>query len=152
MSRPRHPGGAVVSAVAAGGALGTLARWWLVDLVPASDSPVAGWVALGLVNLSGSFLLGALAGYSSRRSLPPWLVAGLGIGVLGAYTSLSSVVLAAAVVSAVGVSRYIETGSPGPGTMALGLIGTALALMAGAALGTATAAAGLWAGGWRAGS
>jgi fluoride exporter len=149
VTRPRHPGWAVVSAVAVGGAVGTLVRWGLVDLVAASDNPVAGWVTLGLVNLSGSFLLGMLAGLSSRLSLPVWLVAGLGVGALGAYTSLSAVVLAATTTTALGLAGFIQTGAPGVGSLVTGLVGTALALMAGAALGTASGAAGLWAGGWR---
>lgn len=148
MERPRHPGWAVVGAVAAGGALGTLLRWLLVAPTPETGSPVAGWISLGLVNLSGSFLLGLLAGISSRRTLPRWLVAGLGVGVLGAYTSLSAVVVAASVAPAFGVTGFIQTGSPGGITLVAGLAGTLLALAAGATLGTACAAAGLCLGGW----
>ncbi|MFB9069738.1 CrcB family protein [Citricoccus parietis] len=148
MGRPRHPGWAVVGAVAAGGALGTLLRWLLVAPAPEAGSPLAGWISLGLVNLSGSFLLGLLAGVSSRRTLPRWLVAGLGVGVLGAYTSLSAVVLAASVAPAFGVTGFIQTGSPGGIALVAGLAGTLLALAAGATLGTACAAAGLRLGGW----
>ena len=148
MERPRHPGWAVVGAVAAGGAIGTLLRWLLVAPVPESGSPVAGWITLGLVNLSGSFLLGLVAGISSRRTLPRWLVAGLGVGMLGAYTSLSAVVLAASVAPAFGVTGFIQTGSPSGFTLVAGLAGTLLALAAGATLGTACAAAGLRLGGW----
>ncbi|MGW9549813.1 CrcB family protein [Citricoccus zhacaiensis] len=148
MERPRHPGWAVVGTVAAGGALGTLLRWLLVAPAPETGSPVAGWISLGLVNLSGSLLLGLLAGISSRRSLPRWLVAGLGVGVLGAYTSLSAVVLAASVATAFGLTGFIQTGSPGGIVLVTGLAGTLLALAAGATLGTACAAAGLRLGGW----
>ncbi|NUL43707.1 CrcB family protein [Cellulosimicrobium funkei] len=151
MERPRHLGWAVVGAVAAGGATGTLLRWLLVAPVPDSGSPVAQWISLGLVNLTGSFLLGLLAGISSRRALPRWLVAGLGVGVLGAYTSLSAVVLAASVAPAMGVIGFIQTGSPGGITFVAGLAGTLLALAAGAALGTACAALGLRLGGWSSG-
>ncbi|WP_313817004.1 CrcB family protein [Citricoccus sp.] len=148
MGRARHPGWAVVGAVAAGGALGTLLRWLLVLPAPETGSPVAGWISLGLVNLSGSFLLGLLAGISSRRALPRWLVAGLGVGVLGSYTSLSAVVLAASMAPAFGVMGFIQTGSPGGILLVAGLVGTFLALAAGATLGTACAAAGLRLGGW----
>ncbi|GAA1118231.1 CrcB family protein [Citricoccus alkalitolerans] len=151
MERSRHPGWAVVGAVAAGGAIGTLLRWLLVAPVPESGSPVAGWISLGLVNLTGSFLLGLLAAISSRRTLPRWLVAGLGVGVLGAYTSLSAVVLAATVAPAFGITGFIQTGSPGGITLIAALTGTLLALAAGAALGTACAAAGLRLGGWSSG-
>ncbi|MFC7402790.1 CrcB family protein [Citricoccus sp. GCM10030269] len=146
MARPRTspaeaPGWPVVLAVAAGGAVGSLARWWLTGMPGpmASDaSPLLGWLVLGLVNLSGSFLLGALGGWSSRRSAPRWLVSGLGVGVLGSYTSLSAVVLAASVAMAPGVDGSIA-----------GAVLALLALVVGAALGTAAAAAGLWAAGWR---
>lgn len=148
MERARHPGWAVVGAVAAGGALGTLLRWVLVLPAPESGSPVAGWISLGLVNLSGAFLLGLLAGISARRTLPRWVVAGLGVGVLGSYTSLSAVVLAASVAPAFGVMGFIQTGTPGGITLVAGLVGTLLALAAGATLGTVCAAAGLRLGGW----
>ncbi|NUL48217.1 hypothetical protein F7P69_23855 [Cellulosimicrobium funkei] len=146
---PRHPGWSVVGAVAAGGALGTLLRWLLVAPAPESGTPVAQWVSLGIVNLSGSLLLGLLLGIASRRELPRWLVAGLGTGVLGAYTSLSAVVLAASVAPVAGLGEFIRTGSPGGWPLVAGLAGTLLALAAGAALGTMAAAAGLRLGGFR---
>lgn len=147
---PRHPGWAVVGAVAAGGALGTLLRWALVAPAPESGTPVAQWITLGLVNLSGSFLLGILSAIGFRNRLPRWLTTGLGTGALGAYTSLSAVVLAAAVAPAMGVDDFIQTGSPGGWLLVAGLAGTLLALVAGAALGTMAAAAGLHLGGFRA--
>lgn len=148
---PRHPGWTVVGAVAAGGAIGTLLRWLLVAPAPESGSPLAHWVTLGAVNLSGSLLLGLLWAVTSRRDLPPWLVTGLGTGVLGAYTSLSAVVLAASVAPAIGLGDFIRTGSPGGWLLMAGLGGTLLALAAGAALGTMAAAAGLRLGGYRPG-
>lgn len=146
----RHPGWAVVGAVAAGGAVGTLLRWALVAPAPESGTPVAQWITLGLVNLSGSFLLGVLTGAGSRSRLPRWLTAGLSTGVLGAYTSLSAVVLAASAAPAMGLGDFIQTGSPGGWLLVAGLAGTLLALAAGAALGTMAAAAGLHLGGFRA--
>ncbi|MEV4902283.1 CrcB family protein [Citricoccus sp. NPDC055426] len=147
---PRHPGWPVVGAVAVGGVLGTLLRWALVAPAPESGTPVAQWITLGLVNLSGAFLLGVLSGIGFRSRLPRWLLVGLGTGVLGSYTSLSAVVLAAAVAPAVGVADFIQTGSPGGWLLVAGLAGTLLALAAGAALGTMAAAAGLHLGGFRA--
>ncbi|HRO95284.1 CrcB family protein, partial [Citricoccus sp.] len=74
---------AMVLAVAAGGMAGTLARWLLVEVVPSpADSPVPGWLMLSVVNLLGAFLLGLLTARASRRPLPRWLRAGLGVGVL----------------------------------------------------------------------
>lgn len=138
--------GVLVLAVALGGAAGTLARWLLVEVFPApAQSPVPGWIALLGVNLLGSFLLGLLNGRAARRPAPRWLTAGLGTGVLGSFTSLSAVVLAAALVT--GLSPGAATGDPaGLALVALGAVG---ALALGAALGTAAAVAGWWAGGRR---
>ncbi|HRO29483.1 CrcB family protein [Citricoccus sp.] len=134
---------AMVLAVAAGGMAGTLARWLLVEVVPSpADSPVPGWLMLSVVNLLGAFLLGLLTARASRRPLPRWLRAGLGVGVLGSFTSLSAVVLAAALVTGLGPQA-----APGePVALALVALGVVAALAVSAALGTAAALAGLRAG------
>jgi fluoride exporter len=136
--------GAVVLAVALGGVAGTLARWLLVEVLPSpAVSPAPGWIMLAAVNLSGSFLLGLLNGLAARRPLPRWLTAGLGVGVMGSFTSLSAVVLAAALVSGLGP----DSAPGGPAAVALTAVGAVAAVALGAALGTAAALAGLWAGG-----
>ncbi len=146
----RPPALSVIGAVALGGALGALLRWLLVAPAPEDGSSVVHWITLGLVNLSGSFLLGLLTGHASRRRLPHWLTAGLGTGLLGAYTTLSAVVLSASVTPVVGIGDFIRTGVPGGWVLLAGLLGMLLALVAGAALGTAAAAVGLHLGGHRA--
>ncbi|HSU75354.1 MAG TPA: CrcB family protein [Terrabacter sp.] len=76
----------LVAAVAVGGALGGLARWGLGELVP--DGTGFPWTTFA-INVSGSFLLATLpAFFAVRRS--PVLAAGLGTGVLGGYTTLST--------------------------------------------------------------
>lgn len=130
---------AVVLAVAAGGMVGTLVRWLLVEVAPApASSPVAGWLALTGVNLLGSYLLGVLHGVASRRPRPRWLTAGLGVGVLGSFTSLSSVVLAAAVATGAGP----QSGPDGLGVTVLTGLAAVAVLGLGAALGTVAALAG----------
>jgi CrcB protein len=141
---PRDPlTAAMVLAVAAGGMAGTLARWLLVEVLPSpADSPVPGWFMLSGVNLLGAFLLGLLTALASRRSLPRWLRAGLGVGLLGSFTSLSAVVLAAALVTGLG-----PRAAPGePAALALTAVGVVGALALSAALGTGAALAGLRAG------
>jgi fluoride exporter len=135
--------GAVVLAVALGGVAGTLARWLLVVVVPSpAASPVPGWIMLLGVNLLGSFLLGLLHALAARRPLPRWLTAGLGIGVMGSFTSLSSVVLAVALVSGLGPDA-----APGdPAALVLTAVGAVAAAALSAALGTAAALAGRRAG------
>ncbi|MFC4784356.1 fluoride efflux transporter FluC [Nocardioides sp. MAHUQ-72] len=76
----------LVAAVAVGGALGALLRWGLGELFP--DDHGFPWTTFA-INVSGSFLLATLpAFYAVRRS--PVLAAGLGTGVLGGYTTLST--------------------------------------------------------------
>lgn len=93
--RPRaalRPRGDVVLVVAAGGALGSLARWGVGELIPWT-APQFPWATL-LVNLTGCLLLGALMVLvldvlPPRRYLRPFL----GIGVLGGYTTFSTAML-----------------------------------------------------------
>lgn len=76
----------LVAAVAVGGALGAVARWALGELVP--DGTGFPWTTFA-INVSGSFLLALLpAFFAVRRN--PVLAAGLGTGVLGGYTTLST--------------------------------------------------------------
>lgn len=95
--RPAHRQWRLVGLVALGGAVGTGARQGLVLLVPAAgDLPVP----ILLANLSGAFLLGGLLEWllragpdqGGRRDLR--LLAGT--GVLGGYTTYSSLAVAGA--------------------------------------------------------
>ena len=73
-------------AVALGGALGALLRWWLGEAVP--DGAGFPWTTFA-INVSGALalaLLPALRVVRRRRAL----AAGLGPGVLGGYTTLST--------------------------------------------------------------
>ena len=91
MSRPPRPLPLLV--VLAGGALGTGARHGLASLLPAGGWPVATLTA----NLLGSFLLGMLLeallvrGEETPRGL--LLRLGLGTGLLGGFTTFSSLAL-----------------------------------------------------------
>ncbi|HEV2361077.1 MAG TPA: CrcB family protein [Acidimicrobiales bacterium] len=92
MSRPS--GGrpyAVVAAVAAGGAVGALARDAIESALPANAGQFP-WMTL-LINLSGSLVLGVvLTALSGSRPRHRWLRAALCIGVIGAYTTFSTYV------------------------------------------------------------
>ena len=79
-------------AVALGGAAGALARFHLVVAMKRLDT-VFPWGTL-LVNVLGSFLIGAVwAWFLDRPDTPEWVRVGLMTGVLGGYTTLSSVSL-----------------------------------------------------------
>ena len=79
-------------AVALGGAAGSLARFYLVVALRRFD-PLLPWGTL-FVNVTGSFLIGAVwAWFLARPDTPEWARLGLMTGVLGGYTTLSSVSL-----------------------------------------------------------
>lgn len=82
----------VLLVISAGGALGSLARWGLGELLPWS-APQFPWATF-VTNVSGGFLLGVLMVFvldvwAPRRYLRPFL----GVGVLGGYTTFSTAML-----------------------------------------------------------
>ena len=85
--RPGLPASRLVIAVAVGGALGALLRWTLTEVFP---DPADGfpWTILA-INVAGSFVLALLPALTSVRRRPV-LVAGLGPGLLGGFTTLSA--------------------------------------------------------------
>lgn len=81
-----------VLAVGLGGALGSLSRFYIVVALKRVDAAFP-WGTL-LVNVVGSFLIGAVwAWFLARPDTPEWVRVGLMTGVLGGYTTLSSVSL-----------------------------------------------------------
>jgi CrcB protein len=82
----------VLAVIAAGGALGSLARWGLGEAVPNAHDRVA-WSTL-TVNVSGAFLLGLLMVlvldvWPPSRYVRPFLA----VGVLGGFTTFSTYML-----------------------------------------------------------
>lgn len=129
--RPVHapwPGWKAWTAVAVGGALGAEARWLLGLLFPqmpgSFDATTFG------INLSASAVLGFLTSWwILRPSVPAWLKAGAGPGLLGSFSTFSAVALS------------LETMAAG-GAHGLWLLYGGLT----AAGGVVFAAAGLWLG------
>jgi CrcB protein len=79
-----------VLAVAAGGALGALARFGLDSLIERRTFSVFPWSTF-TINLSGCFVIGVVvAALVDRHHVPAWARAGLVIGVLGGYTTFST--------------------------------------------------------------
>jgi CrcB protein len=77
-------------AVAVGGLIGTGLRLACDLAFPHDDGAFP--VSTLLVNLGGALVLGWLVGgLWTRPAMPTWLKAGLGAGVLGSFTTLSSV-------------------------------------------------------------
>jgi CrcB protein len=83
-------------AVAAGGALGSWARWAVGGWAQRRAAAASGWIALVpagtlVVNLVGCFAIGALAGwFEERGAVDPTLRIFLLVGVLGGFTTFSS--------------------------------------------------------------
>ncbi|MEV0428821.1 CrcB family protein [Micromonospora sp. NPDC050495] len=120
-----HPA-AVLGAVAAGGALGALARAGAQALFPHSPTGFP-WATLG-VNVSGCLLIGVLMAVLTARPAGPLARPFLGVGVLGGFTTFSTYV--------VDGQRAVLAGAPGTALayLAATLVGALLAVAAGDAL------------------
>ncbi|WP_232676648.1 CrcB family protein [Nocardioides sp. R-C-SC26] len=83
---PTRPTAALSIAVAAGGAIGALARWGVDVAAGGGDALVWATVA---INVGGSALLAALPALALVRRSAWWATA-LGPGVLGGFTTMSA--------------------------------------------------------------
>ena len=72
--------------VALGGALGAVLRFYISESMPATGFP---WATLS-VNLVGSLLLGAVAAATLSNALSEQQALLLGVGLLGAFTTMST--------------------------------------------------------------
>lgn len=140
MSRAHHLDPLLVGVVAVGGAVGTLARYGVIHVLhPASDGlPVATLTE----NLLGAFLLGLLleallrgGPENGRRRV---LRLGLGTGVLGGFTTYSSLALEVRTLAADGHAGLAA--AYGLGSVALGLVTCLLGVLLGTRLGRRRAA------------
>jgi CrcB protein len=79
-------------AVATGGALGSLARFWLAAAMTALTGPRFPWGTL-LINVAGSFIIGAVAAATltpARIAIHPDLRVFLMVGICGGFTTFSA--------------------------------------------------------------
>lgn len=79
-------------AVAAGGAIGSVARFWLTGAVAALTGPRFPWGTL-LINISGSFVIGLVAGITltpARVGMHPDARIFLMTGICGGFTTFSA--------------------------------------------------------------
>jgi fluoride exporter len=80
-------------AIAFAGSLGAVSRHQLESIVNRHWGDVFPWGTF-VVNVSGSFVLGALIGlFAHRLGVPLWLQAAATVGFLGAYTTFSTLSL-----------------------------------------------------------
>jgi CrcB protein len=76
--------------VAVAGAVGALARYWLEGLVIRRTGGGFPWGTL-VVNVTGAFVLGFLFTVLTERfRVSPWIRTSLTVGLLGAYTTFST--------------------------------------------------------------
>lgn len=125
--RPRA-GLDVITVVALGGALGTIARYEVAEHVHVADRGFP--LATFLVNLAGAFVLGAFLTFAAARGAH-WRLAApfVAVGLLGGFTTFSSLAVETALLA-----------KDGRGSLAAGyLVGS---LVAGVVLAAAGAVAG----------
>ena len=106
------------------GALGTLLRYLVGQLVGQRLASRFPWGTM-IINVSGAFVLGALAAVTAPFLSPLWRV-GLGTGLVGGYTTFSTLAWESL--------TLLESGLPG--SAALNLVASASLGLAAAALGT----------------
>lgn len=75
--------------VCAAGGLGAACRMAADGVLKAALGTRFPW-ATGIINVTGSFLLGLVAGLAAARAVPPGVQAVLGTGFLGGYTTFST--------------------------------------------------------------
>lgn len=80
---------ATLLAVALGGGVGALGRYALSSWVQNALGAGFPWGTLG-VNVTGSFLMGVLAGALQRGALPPEFQTLAAVGILGSFTTFSA--------------------------------------------------------------
>ena len=84
-------GAKMIAAVAAGGAIGAVLRYWVSLCVGAGFFGIVGPLATLLVNIAGSGLMGCLAGAIAAGMVVPGAWRGFfAVGLLGALTTFSS--------------------------------------------------------------
>jgi CrcB protein len=121
-----------VIGIAVAGAFGALARYGLEGAVSRRWPGAFPWGTF-VVNVSGSFLLGLLfVLLTDRLTVDPWLRSTLTIGLLGAYTTFSTLSLES--------YRLLEDGAVGLalanmlGSVGAGLLAVYLGIVAGRAV------------------
>jgi CrcB protein len=80
----------VLLAIAAGGAVGSLLRYFVAAQVQSAVSPGFPW-GIFVVNITGGFIMGVIVELGAlKMSFTPELRAFLTVGILGGYTTFST--------------------------------------------------------------
>jgi len=116
--------------VGLGGVLGAIARYWL-NLAIASRAGTLFPVGTLVINVSGSFVLGALLGFLESHAAPPAVRLVCATGFLGAYTTFST--FTAETVRLVEEGSFLLAVANAGGSLVLGLAAAVVGLVVGRA-------------------
>jgi CrcB protein len=119
--------------VAVGGALGSVARYWMTNAVAALTGPRFPWGTI-LINVIGSFIIGLVAHMTTPVGRVPIsfdLRAFILVGICGGYTTFSAFSLQTLELARTG--HWLDAG----GNILLSVVACLIAVWAGYALGTA---------------
>jgi CrcB protein len=120
-----------IIAIAIGGALGALARYGVGALVASKAGVTFPWGSF-LINVTGAFVLGLLfALLAGRSTMPQWMISGLTVGFLGAYTTFSTFMLESLVLTEDG--RVWAAVGNVAGSVVAGLVAVTLGVLVGRA-------------------
>ena len=118
--------------VAVGGAgfVGAIARYGLEGFIDHRTTGSFPWGTL-VVNISGSFVLGLLFALliEGRVVMAPWLRTAATVGLVGAYTTFST--LSLETFRMIEDGAYVSAGANAFGSLALGLVAVAIGVAAG---------------------
>ena len=119
-----------VVAVGAAGFVGAIARYGLEGFVDQRTNGSFPWGTL-VVNISGSFVLGVLFALliEGRVIMAPWLRTAATVGLVGAYTTFST--LSLETFRMIEDGAYVSAGANALGSLVLGLIAVAVGVAAG---------------------
>ena len=75
--------------VGLGGAIGSIARWGLYELIPSDSTTEIPWNTVS-INLLGAFLLGIIMAISNIYLINPDVTLFIAMGILGGFTTMST--------------------------------------------------------------
>jgi CrcB protein len=114
--------------VAAGGALGSVARYGVGRLMGPQPGGGIPWQTF-LVNATGAFLIGLLLVAAARLGWPGWWRPLLAVGILGGYTTFSTFALETVELAMGGA--YVTAGGYALGSLVVGLAAAAAGIAVG---------------------
>jgi fluoride exporter len=121
----------ILAGIAVAGALGALARY-LLDGWISGRGGLFPWGTF-VINISGSFLLGLVFTlFTTRLAVQPWIRSSLTVGLLGAYTTFSTLTLETVQLAQDG--QYLLALCNAAGSLVCGLVAVFVGVVVGRAV------------------